>query len=140
MTHLIDVIVHELVRVSGLGLLVLHGRPVVLADVLVLVDASPAVVGDTVDPEGVADARVVVAAAAVGVVLGDAGSAGGGRALLLLIQTLMVKYLKSIELQISHAAIKLDAQLGIHVRMHFEIKDLKSVKVSQVVGRQSCDF
>ena len=56
--HPVDVVVDELVCISGPGLQVLHHVPVVRAGVLVPVVAGPAVGRDAVHPEGVAHPRV----------------------------------------------------------------------------------
>ena len=57
-THPVDVVVDELVGVSGPGLEVLHHVPVVGAGVLVAVVAAPPVGRDAVHPERVAHPRV----------------------------------------------------------------------------------
>ena len=57
-THPVDVVIDELVGVSGPGLEVLHHVPVVGAGVLVAVVAAPPVGRDAVHPERVAHTRV----------------------------------------------------------------------------------
>lgn len=66
-TYSLGLVVDELVGVAGSGLRILHLAPILRVVVLVLVEAFPLVLGDAVDPEGVAHPEEV--APLVGLVL-----------------------------------------------------------------------